>query len=114
MLYAGYYNLKTASQASSPASSAANSRRPSEKESVTSAENAAAEYQPETQRRRSSIKRALDMLRPTEEPLTPEGVYAPIIKRGPLFHKKEKKEKKKEELRWNLTKEQYELISAAG
>ncbi|KIW59874.1 hypothetical protein PV05_00139 [Exophiala xenobiotica] len=36
-------------------------------------------------KRKSYLKRVLEQLRPTQEPLTPAGIYSPIIKQGPLF-----------------------------
>lgn len=32
-----------------------------------------------------SLKAALEQLKPTEEKITPSGIYSPIIKRGSLF-----------------------------
>lgn len=135
MIYAGYYNLKSASQASSRNTSTANSRRPSEKESTHSVSSTEEhQYQPETTRRPSLLKRALDQLKPLDEPITPtEGIYTPVIGRGAFVtsSKKDKaaKEQKKAEAaqkqkeRWaNMskgsdimtTKENYSLFSAAA
>lgn len=33
-----------------------------------------------------TMKAALEQLKPTEEQITPSGIYAPIIKRGSLFN----------------------------
>jgi hypothetical protein len=109
MIYAGYYNLSEASKAQSPASSQANSRNPSvtkptmEKKpstsSVSSADSTHSEKaQPE--RRRSSIKRFFDQLKPIEEPLTPAGIYRPIIKKGPLFGEIKQSKEWKQMSRW--------------
>merc|ERR1711939_853474 len=115
MLYSGYYNLHVANQhnaqqAYSRNGSAANtSRRNSVKSEASSSSQEAQKQQPE--RRRSSIKRALDMLRPTEEPVTVEGIYSPVFKQDKKSNKKEKKAKK-EKMVWNMSRAQYELISA--
>ena len=95
MLYGGYYNISR-SQASSRANSAAPSRRGSEK--ATSAHSASEEqtYQPTTTSRRSSLKKALDFLSP--------------------YEREDKAEAKKAEkkYKWNMSKAQYDLISAAA
>lgn len=36
-------------------------------------------------KQKSKLRKFLDQLKPTEESITPEGIYSPIIKRGPLF-----------------------------
>lgn len=134
MINAGYYNLKSASQASSRATSAATSRRPSEKPSVTSTPSDSEEqqYEPQTQteqRRRSLLKRALDQLKPLDEPITPtEGIYTPVIGHGffgsksnAKLSKAEKKEEaaKQQKARWSeMAKERrinenYSRIAAA-
>ncbi|EXJ63319.1 uncharacterized protein A1O5_11640 [Cladophialophora psammophila CBS 110553] len=77
MLYAGYYNLTQAEKNSS----AVSSRRVS-KESTSS------ESSKTSQKIKSSIKNALDQLRPTTETLTPAGIYSPVIKQGALFGRK--------------------------
>lgn len=83
MLYAGYYNLKAAEKDVKASASAASSRRTSG-DSVNSASS--------TSRKGSlkeSVKHCLDQLKPIEEPITPVGVYAPMVKRNrPLFGKK--------------------------
>lgn len=96
MLYGGYYNISR-SQASSRANSAAPSRRPS-KETAASTHSASEEqtYQPTTASRRSSLKKALDFLSP--------------------YEREDKVEAKKAEkkYKWNMSKAQYELVSAAA
>jgi hypothetical protein len=37
---------------------------------------------------KTSLKRVLEHLKPTEEPLTPADIYSPIIKQGHLFGRK--------------------------
>ncbi|KIV87837.1 hypothetical protein PV11_03357 [Exophiala sideris] len=70
--YAAYYNIVEAER-----SSAAPSRRISN-DSVESVSST---------KRNSFLKRALAQLCPTEEKLTPSGIYAPIIKKKSLFSK---------------------------
>ena len=81
MLYAGYYNLSQADNASRRAS--ANSTASSTKEET-----------PNTSRR-SSIKKLLDQLKPIEKPVTPAGIYSPMIAKGPLFTRRKSEEWKK-------------------
>jgi hypothetical protein len=94
MLYAGYYNLSGAassasSRAASAANSADNSRRPSEKAESVEVPSEEKIYEPATTERRSSLQS--------------------------LFHRKEKKETKEpQKLKWNMSRAQYELISAAA
>lgn len=105
MLYAGYYNLKNGSAASSPSASAspsaAASRRASAEKtaSINSVEGNNAEYQPTTEVRRSSLKKALDKLRPASSSGSTTSSSGP------------KKEKK---LIWNMSRAQYEMFSAAA
>lgn len=133
MHYAGYYNLKSRSQASTPATSTATSRRPSEKrDSVTSIPaSEEQQYEPQTERRRSLLKRALDQLKPLDEPITPtEGIYTPVIGHGffggkssdkKALSKAEKKEQaaKEQKARWSemaqekRLSEQYSRFAAA-
>jgi hypothetical protein len=68
--YAAYYNIVEAKK-----HSAARSRRVS-KESDASVSSTQSN---------SFLKRALDQLRPTEEKLTPNGIYAPMIQKKHLF-----------------------------
>lgn len=117
MLYGGYYNLSGASsKAMSRASSTVNSRRPSEKAESINSQSEENFYQPTTTQRRSSLKKALDMFRVAEETVTPVDVYSThATKRSGRFHRKEKKETNEpKKLKWNMTREQYELISAAA
>ncbi|EXJ84080.1 hypothetical protein A1O3_04747 [Capronia epimyces CBS 606.96] len=75
--YAAYYNLLEAEK------SAAASRRRTSDESTSSEASAASHKSIKLY-----LKHALDQLRPTREPLTPAGIYTPIIKQGPLFGSK--------------------------
>jgi hypothetical protein len=111
MLYAGYYNLSEANkaQAQSKASSQANSRASSvakpvmEKKPSTSSVSSASSTNSEKaqpERRRSSIKKFFDQLRPIEEPLTPAGIYRPIIAKGPLFGEIKQSKEWKQMSRW--------------
>ncbi|KAH0848537.1 hypothetical protein FOPE_02709 [Fonsecaea pedrosoi] len=77
MLYAGYYNLTQAEKNSS----ATSSRRVSQ-------ESNASKSSKTSQRIKSTIKNALDQLRPTTETLTPAGIYSPVIQKGTLFGRK--------------------------
>ncbi|KIW33493.1 uncharacterized protein PV07_00339 [Cladophialophora immunda] len=77
MLYAGYYNLTQAEKNSS----ATSSRRISQ-------ESTSSHSSKTSQKIKSSIKNALDQLRPTTETLTPAGIYSPVIKQGSLFSRK--------------------------
>ncbi|OAL31845.1 hypothetical protein AYO22_00715 [Fonsecaea multimorphosa] len=77
MLYAGYYNLTQAEKNSS----AMTPRRVSE-------ESTSSKSSKTSQKIKSSIKNALDQLRPTTETLTPAGIYSPVIKQGALFGRK--------------------------
>ncbi len=79
MLYAGYYNLTQAEK--NNIASFATARRNS-RESTTS------EASTSSSKNKNWIKKALDKLRPTEEALTPAGIYSPVIKQGPLFGRK--------------------------
>jgi hypothetical protein len=78
--YAGYYNVVEADKA-------AEASRKSSSTSNNSNNN--------TQSRRSSIKKVLDGFRPTEEKITPTGIYTPIIQNGPLFSRRRSEEWKK-------------------
>ena len=100
--YAAYHNLSVADRNEK-------SRRTSE-QSTSSATS-----QPE--RRRSSIQKVLDHLRPTEEAITPAGIYSPVIKRGSLFSRKSSKsgpvdEKKAKDIR--MRREMLQMMSAAA
>ncbi|KAJ9653945.1 hypothetical protein H2198_006933 [Neophaeococcomyces mojaviensis] len=75
MQYAAYANLVHAQQAGSIASS----RRVSS-ESNTSTESSS--------KKPSKFQRFLNGLKPIDKPITPAGIYLPIIKQGPLFEKK--------------------------
>lgn len=88
MLYAGYYNLSQAGKTSSGESS----RRVS-KESTASAEATSS-----AQKIKSGLKHVLEQLRPTTEPLTPAGIYSPVIKRGRLFSRQQSTSSSKVEL----------------
>ncbi|KAK6384627.1 uncharacterized protein PV06_08766 [Exophiala oligosperma] len=70
--YLGYFNIVEAQKNKSAKPS---SRRDSN-ESDASAESS---------KGRSFFKRALNQLRPTQEPLTPASIYSPSIKQEPLF-----------------------------
>lgn len=76
--YAAYYNLVQADKAAKLA-----------KQRRESAETTSSTSSAEPSRRKSSVKKFLDQLRPTEEVITPSGIYAPIIKQGPLFERRE-------------------------
>lgn len=88
MLYAGYYNLSQAGKTSSEQSP----RRVS-KESTSRAESTSS-----VQKIKSGLKNVLEQLRPTTEPLTPAGIYSPIIKKGPLFSRQQSTSSSKVEL----------------
>ncbi|KAJ4507142.1 hypothetical protein HRR90_009311 [Exophiala dermatitidis] len=79
--YAAYYNLVEAEK-----SAAASRRRSSNDSDISQASTSSS-----SQKRKFSLKHVLEQLRPTTETLTPAGIYAPIIKQGPLFSSKQHK-----------------------
>lgn len=78
MIYSGYYNLKKAQIDAEK--SAQSSRRPS-------AESANSHSNPTESKTKKFLKKALEQLKPLspEEIQEPDGFYAPIIRKGPLF-----------------------------
>lgn len=121
MHYAGYYNLSTPnSLPSSRITTPAASRRASDK-SVTS--TTSSEPQASTERRPSFFKRALDQLKPLDEPILVDGVWSPMFankaerqaaEKADKEARKAKKEAAKAANEKGMSKAQYELISAAA
>ncbi|KIW20975.1 hypothetical protein PV08_01554 [Exophiala spinifera] len=70
--YLGYFNIVEAEKNMSAKPSY---RRDSNGSDVSASSN----------KSKSFFKRALSQLRPTQEPLTPAGIYSPAIKQGSLF-----------------------------
>ncbi|KAL6248278.1 hypothetical protein RBB50_004533 [Rhinocladiella similis] len=70
--YLGYFNIVEAEKNKSTKPS---SRRDSNESDASTSSS----------KSKSFFKRALNQLRPTQEPLTPAGIYSPIIKQGPRF-----------------------------
>jgi hypothetical protein len=122
MLYAGYYNIKTATQNASAANSAATSANPSRRASSEKGAMAteAAAYVPQIASRRSSLRKALDFLSPYEQPLNAESMYG--SRRSSTYdeEKRAKKEAKKAKARaerktlvWNTERACYQQVNAA-
>lgn len=118
MHYAGFYNLSTGSKDSSRAASAAQSRRTSEK-SIDSTVS-----QSEQTERRSSIKKALDLLRPYEMPTAAPQEYEPAMKifgmqlyapvgMNTKQPKQSKEGKQEQRLKWNTEKARYDVVTKA-
>ncbi|OCT45358.1 hypothetical protein CLCR_06473 [Cladophialophora carrionii] len=79
MLYAGYYNLSRADN------SAPSSRRVSQ-ESTSSEKSTSSSS---SQKIKAGLRKILEELRPTTEPLTPAGIYSPVIKQEQLSSRKQ-------------------------
>jgi hypothetical protein len=127
MLYAGYYNIKTATLAPQSApTSTSTSANPSRRASAEKGPQATASayYEPTTTSRRSSLRKALDFLSPYETPLTAEAMYgssrrssseaaAHQDKRARKEAKKAKARAERKTLIWNTERACYEQVTAA-
>lgn len=113
MQSAGFYVL-SASSPPSGASSAAQSRRASAKSNSsidnTNAATLPEEHAVQTEKRRSSLRKVWDYIRPYEVATAADGVYERRGSAPQGLHK----EKKSQPMKWNPERAQYELFSAAA